>query len=165
MRALPPSSTSPDRPGLTIRNSTAVWGWLICSAFILGCAGMSWLVLNERVPDGTSPALIGAINLVFWAVGLFAAHRVFAEPVTVLRCHEDGITVDSYWLWKRVRTYYAKDRIREARIHESADSEGDPYFTASVVLNDGATIPFAEGHSRQHCEQAANSLNEALRHA
>lgn len=165
MRALPPLSTSPARPGLRIRNATAVWGWLICGAFILGCAGMSWLVLNERVSDGTSPALMGAINLVFWAAGLFAAHRVFEKPLTILRCHADGITVDSYWLWKRVRTCHAKNCIRETRIQESADSEGDLYFTVSVVLHDGATIPFAEGHSRQHCEQAANSLNEALRNA
>jgi hypothetical protein len=136
---------------------------MICGAFILGCAAMSWLVLNDGVPDGTSPALMGAINLVFWTAGLFAAHRFFAEPVTVLRCHAAGITVDSYWLWKRVRTRHAKHSVLEARIQESADSEGDPYFTALIVLNDGTTIPFAEGHSREHCQRAADSLMEALR--
>jgi hypothetical protein len=150
---------------MTIRNTTAVWGWLICSAFIFGCAGMSWLLLNERVPEGTSAALMGAFNLAMWAVGMFAAQRVFAKPVTILRCHVEGITVDSYWLWKRVRTYYAKDCIRATRIQESADSEGDPYFTASVVLSNGTTILLAEGHFRELCEKALVRLNRALHSA
>ena len=79
---------------MTIRNTIAVWGWLICSAFLFGCAVMSWLLLNERVPDGTSPVLMGAFNLALWAVGMFAAHIFFAKPVTILRCHANGFTVD-----------------------------------------------------------------------
>ena len=150
---------------MTIRNTTAVWGWLICSAFLFGCAVMSWLLLNERVPDGASPELMGAFNLALWAEGIFAAHRVFAKPVTIIRCHAEGITVDSYWLWKKARASHASDSIRETRIQESEDSEGDPYFTASVVLNDGATILLVEGHFRELCEQAVIKLNRALHDA
>jgi hypothetical protein len=123
---------------------------------------MSWLLLNERVPNGTSPAFMGTFNLFLWGVGMFFANRVFAKPVTILHCHAEGITVDSYWLWKKSRAHHAKDSIRETRIQESEDSEGDPYFTASVVLKDGTKILFAEGHFRELCEQAANKLNEAL---
>ena len=123
---------------------------------------MSWLLLNERVPDGTSPAFMGFFNLALWAVGLFAAHRVFAKPVTILRCHAEGITVDSYWLWKKARAYHAKDCIRETKIQESEDSGGDPYFTASVVLNNCTTILLAEGHYRELCEKAVDKLNNAL---
>lgn len=150
---------------MTIRNTIAVWGWLICSAFLFGCAVMSWLLLNERVPDGTSPVLMGAFNLALWAVGMFVAHRVFAKPVTILRCHANGFTVDSYWLWKKAQAYHAKDCLRETRIQESEDSEGDPYFTAFVVLKNGTTILLAEGHFRELCEQAVNKLNKALHNA
>ncbi len=126
---------------------------------------MSWLLLNERVPDGTSPVLMGAFNLALWAVGMFAAHRVFAKPVTILRCHANGFTVDSYWLWKKAQAYHAKDCLRETRIQESEDSEGDPYFTAFVVLKNGTTILLAEGHFRELCEQAEKKLNTALHNA
>jgi hypothetical protein len=150
---------------MTIRNSIAVWGWLICSAFLLGCAAMSWLLLNGRVPEGTSPELMGAFNLALWAAGVFAAHRVFAKPVTILRCHAEGIIVESYWLWKKARVSLTSDCIRETRIEESEDSEGDLYFTASVVLMDGATISVAEGHFREACEQALIKLDRALHNA
>jgi hypothetical protein len=120
---------------MTIRNTIAVWGWLICGAFLFGCGVMSWLLVNERVPDGTSPALMAVFNLALWALGIFAANRVFAKPVTIVCCHAEGITIDSYWLWKKARAYHARDCIRETKIDESEDLEGDPYFTASVVLN------------------------------
>jgi|GEM_PF-1546350 len=150
---------------MTIRNTIAVWEWMICSAFLCGCAVMSWLLLNNRVPDENSLKLMLAFNLTLWAAGMFAALRVFAKPVTVLRCHAEGITVDSYWPWKKARAYHPKDCILETRIQETKDSEGDPYFTVAVVLINGTSILLAEGHFQELCEQAVNELNKTLHKA
>ena len=147
---------------MIIRNTVAVWGWLICSGFLFGCAVMSWLILNEPIPGETSAVLMGIFNLILWAVGLFAAHKMFTKPVTVLRCHTDGISIDSYWLWKRVRNCYAKDCIRAMTIDESEDTEGNPYFTASIIFDNGIKISFAEAHLRAFCEQATCKLKQAL---
>jgi hypothetical protein len=49
-----------------------------------------------------------------------------------------------------------------AKVLESTDSEGDPYFECLLTLTDGSTVTIAEGSVRKQCDVACARFNTAI---
>jgi hypothetical protein len=147
---------------MIVRNTIAIWGWLICFAFLSGCGVMSWFLLTQGIPEGLSPLLAIGVNVFFWIIGGFGSAKMFSKPITSLHANTEGIATESIWLWKRRRSRYDKSRVLDVKINETKDSESDPYFEAIIEFDDGTEFIVIEGHSRDHCAKAVEALKGAL---
>ena len=59
------------------------------------------------------------------------------------------------------RDTYGANELGEARVVESRDSDGDPYFVVRLSTLSGDTIDLAEDHSQEACDAALAELEQA----
>ncbi len=123
---------------------------------------MSFLIASGRLPEGTSPLLAIGFGSRAWVMGGFAAWKMFAKPLMVLNADRRGICVERIWAWRKIRKCYSSDRIAKITVNQTKDAEGDPYFEALVILDDGDEVILAESHFQDECNQPVDSLRRAL---
>jgi hypothetical protein len=130
----------------------AIWMTFLCL--------MTWVLFRDGPPRGYSWPTIWVVLFLFWTFG--GAVSVWASTIRVVRVEvSDTGALDVTWrspFWVERRRVEAAD-VPQAEVIYSADSDGDPYFTARVTLADGATIDLAESHDEAAIEAASAQFN------
>jgi hypothetical protein len=147
----------------TFQNRLAAFLWGFAAIWLTGLLAMTYVVLRDGAPDGTSVPTVVIIMVLFWIAGIGLAVYVSTKPcfsVTV----EQGGCVSATWRYphKVMRKLLPAASLLPAAVIASRDSDGDPYFYARVNTVGGEPIDITEGHSRAACEQACERFNSAL---
>ncbi|MDD2723216.1 MAG: hypothetical protein PHH59_04225 [Methylovulum sp.] len=86
----------------------------------------------------------------------------YSKPCVSLWLEATGIRLVLRYPLKILRLDYRHDQVRDMRLVESKDSEGDPHFTTRITMADGRDIELAEG-SREKCGPVLAQFATALR--
>jgi len=124
---------------------------------------MTYVVLRDGPPAGTSVPMIALIMSAFWICGIGLGAFISTRPCFFVTVNQGG-SVTATWRYphKVVRKVLQATSVKPATVINSRDSEGDPYFYARVIAIGGESIDIAEGHNRAACEQACERFNLAL---
>lgn len=158
---------------LKFRNRSAVFGWGFMACFLIICAMFTYLLVREgpgniaiNPPENMNPYppwVLPVVNLVFWMAGIAAAAHFWRIPCQVVEVQPDrSVVVTSRYPFGSERRHIPNDRLRPARVLESHDSEGDPYFECKLSDVDGFSATIAENSSREYCESVCDEFNEAI---
>lgn len=156
-------NNTPSLPSkLVLRNDAALFPWAIAIFYWFGIAVVTWLIVRDGLPPNLNPAFskgmmmffwMGAIGLAFWASGLRRIHVEVDQG--------QGRLVQS-GLFKQEAIAFTQRDVTQLEVVESTDSDGDPYFSCVLALNDGQGIRVVEGHDRRTVESAVWRLRKAL---
>lgn len=147
----------------TFQNRIALFLWGFAAVWLTILVAMTYVVLRDGPPDGSSVPMVVLVMSAFWICGIGLGGFIATKPcffVTV----DQGTSVTATWRYphKVVRKVLRATSVKPAAVINSRDSEGDPYFYARVISIDGESIDIAEGHNRSVCEQACERFNLAL---
>lgn len=148
---------------MTFLNNSAAYVWGFAAIFMLVVAAMTYVFIHDGAPAGYSPLFVFGVVTFFWIGGLglsaFAASK---------HCLHVTVQPDSsiYIVWrypfkKKARSVLPAE-LTPAKVFESRDDEGSPYFRARVTLADTTTIDLAEAHRRESCESTCQRFNAAV---
>ncbi|NTV96015.1 MAG: hypothetical protein HGA75_11475 [Thiobacillus sp.] len=145
------------------QNRTALFGWVLSALFLLFVAAMTYVLLRDGPPPGypwPAPAILMGL---FWLFGLAGAGYCASKPcLTVTAGQASTLVVVRRYPFGREERRVPLAEVEPARVIESRDDDGDPYFQARAELNDGSRLDLAEGHDRARCESVCARFNQAL---
>jgi hypothetical protein len=149
---------------VVFRNRMAAFLWCFCAVWLAMLGAMTWVLLRDGAPAGTSPALVHGGFVLFWLAGAGGAAWAASRPCFRAQVDPAG-GVELIWRYphRAVRRSLPPGSVGPATVVESEDSEGDPYFHARVEAPGGSSFDLAEGHDRERCERACERFNDALR--
>lgn len=147
---------------MKMRNNKAVGYWGIATAFLAVLIAMSYVLLRDGAPEGYPESLVMGLFLLFWAGGIGAAGYAYSHPRVEATVEPGTVRVVRRYPLRTRRDVYGPGDLGEARVVETKDSDGDPYFVLRLSTLSGDTIDLAEGHSREECDAALAGLEEAL---
>ncbi len=151
-----PSNVQP----MTFRNNTPAFIWAFTAVFLLFLSAMTFLVLRDGAPSGYSLSFTVAVLLLFWTGGLGLLAYASAKPCSRVTLQPDGEVLFALrYPFRSVGRRVKAHDLTPARVVESQDDEGLPYFYARVVLKDGSAMDLSEGHSRERCEETCRRFN------
>ena len=147
----------------TFRNRIALFLWGFAAVWLTALVAMTYVVLRDGPPAGSSLPTTALIVCAFWIFGIGLAAYVSTQPCIFVTV-DPGHTVTATWRYphKVVRKVLFTMSVEPAAIVISEDSEGGSYYYARVSSNDGESIDIAEGHRRADCERACARFNAAL---
>jgi len=120
--------------------------------------------LRDGAPAGSSRLTVSLLIGAFWVGGVGLVRFAAAKPcLFVTLDSSDDIGVTWRYPFKAVRRKFPKSSVTSARVVESLDSDGDPYFYARVFTADQQSFDIREGHSRETCTQACEQFCDILR--
>ena len=142
----------------------ALFLWGFAAVWLALLAAMTYVVVRDGPPAGTSATMVVAIMGTFWLFGIGLVAFVTTKPCFSVSV-DQGNRVSATWRYphKVVRKELRAASVTPAGVVDSQDSEGGPYFYARVQSAAGDSIDIAEGHDRSACEQACERFNRALR--
>ena len=147
---------------VVFKNRIALFQWMFAAAWLSMLAAMTRLSFTDGVPDGTSPALLTGILMLFWLGGAGLVAYVSSKPCTTVSVGRDSRISCTRRYPFRVRHWrLGVEAVSPAAVVEASDDEGDPYFYARIV-GDEESFDIAESHSREHCEAVCAAFNRAL---
>ncbi len=145
------------------RNYKAVFGWGFTAIFVLLVVAMTYVFLRDGPPDGYSQPLVAALLALFWLFALAAFGYAASRPcVTVSVSSTGDVRVIRRYLFRRAEHIFPRAEIEPARIVESRDDDGEPYFYARAKLSDAQPVDLFEGHDRESCKAICERFNSAL---
>lgn len=148
---------------MTLRNDVALFLWGFMAVWWAMLLAFTWIAWRDGPPAGTAPALFYTVLAVFWLFGLGAARFCFARRRTAVDIGPGGrVTIVQATPLRRRREALSRHDVAGVEVEQGQDSEGDPYFTAWLVLRDGRRFPAKEGHVAQAVENDARRLRQAL---
>jgi hypothetical protein len=148
---------------MTLRNDVALFLWGFMAVWWAMLLAFTWLFWRDGAPPGLAPALSYAVLGLFWLFGLGAARWAFAVRRNAVEVRPDGgVVLDQASPLRRRRETLSRAEIAGVEVEQGKDSEGDPYFTAWLVLRDGRRVAVKEGHVAQAIENDARRLRQAL---
>jgi len=147
----------------TFQNRLAAFLWGFAAIWLTGLLAMTYLVLRDGPPDGTSVSTVVIVMALFWIGAIGLAAYVSTKPCVSVTVKQ-GNYVSATWRYphKVVRKLLPAASLLPAVVIDSRDSDGDPYFYARVNTVGGEPIDITEGHSRVACEQTCERFNSAL---
>jgi hypothetical protein len=143
------------------------------AVFLVFCGLITYIVLRDGAgniqinPPGNTnvyaPLFIQLILGAFWLTGIGAAFHLWSKPCVNVAVKPEGTVVITrrYPFSKDLRTI-STSMLHAAKVQESTDSEGDPYFECLLTLTDGSAVTIAEGSVRKQCDLACARFNEAI---
>lgn len=144
------------------RNRTAAFAWGVSAAFLLVVAAMTYLLFRDGPPPGHPMPVMAVILAVFWLGGLGLAAYVAGKPcLTVTVTPGASMVVVERFPFRRRERRFASADVDPARVIESRDDDGEPYFLAQAGLQDGTRLDLYEGHDRERCASVCESFNRA----
>mgnify|MGYP007059441090 FL=1 len=148
---------------MTFQNNLAAYLWGFAAIFLLFVSAMTYVLIRDGTPSGFPPIIIAATMVIFWlgAVG-FSLFAVSKHCLRV-RIHPDSrVSIIWRFPFKKEEKTVSLSEIAPARVLESIDDEGAPYFHVHAPLLDGTTINIAEGHDRATCEATCARFNAMM---
>jgi hypothetical protein len=146
---------------VTIFRNRMAWAlWIFMAVWMFFLASMTYVLLRDGPPPGSSWQVMWAVMFVFWTGGLAASTWVSRQRIVRVDVGDSG-ALDVTWrrpFWVERRRVEAVD-VPPAEIVHGADSDGDPYFTCRVTLADGTTIDLAESHDQASIDAVATRFN------
>lgn len=131
---------------MTISNKSALFLWVFCSAWL--CFAAVFTVFSGNV-------IIGLLLLCF---GGAASVYAFRKPVTTLDIDHGKIVATETFITHSKQEEYEVQDISRAYIHETTDSDNDPYYVARLAMVNGKSYDISEGHSKGTCEEVLTQL-------
>ena len=147
----------------TFQNRLAAFLWGFAAVWLTMLLAMTYVVLRDGPPAGSSAQTIAIVMTLFWIAGIGLGAYVSTKPCFFFTV-EQGSRVSATWRYphKVVRKVLPAASVLPASVIDSQDTDGDPYFYARVNTIDGEPIDIAEGHSQVVCEQACERFNSVL---
>lgn len=147
---------------VVFKNRIALFQWTFAAVWLSMLAAMTRLSFTQGAPDGTSPALLTGILMVFWVGGAGLVAYVSSKPCTTVSIGRDRRVSCTRRYPFRVRHWrLGAEAVTPAAVVEASDDEGDPYFYARIAGND-ESFDIAESHNREHCQAVCEEFNRAL---
>ena len=158
---------------MKIRNNIALFGWVMSTVFLTFCGLFTYLVLRDGAgniqinpPENMNvfaPWFIQLILGTFWLTGIGVAFYQWHKPCVSVAVQPDGtVIVTRRYPFSKDRRNIPSSVLHAAKVRESEDSEGDPYFECLLTLTDGSTVTIAEGSVREQCDLACARFNTAI---
>jgi hypothetical protein len=155
------------------RNNIALFGWVFSTVFLIFCGLMTYIVLRDgagniqfNLPESTNfyaPWAVYLIMGIFWLSGIGIAVHLWRIPCTHVEVRTDGmVVVTQRYLFNKDRRNVPSSMLHTAKVRETTDGEGDPYFECLLILTDGTTFTIAEGSVRKQCDVACALINTAI---
>jgi len=144
----------------TFRNRKAWAIWIFMTIWMTFLSLMTWVVVRDGPPPGSSWPTMWAILFAFWAFG--GGISVWASTLRVVHVEvTDSGAVDVVWRrpFRVERRRIEAAEVPAAEMIHGTDSDGATYFTCRVTLADGATIDLAESHDEPSIVAAAAHFN------
>lgn len=147
----------------TFQNRIALFLWGFAALWLTILIAMTFVVLRDGPPAGSSVPVIVLVMSAFWACGVGLGAFVATKPCFFVTVDQES-SVTATWRYPHevFRKALRATSVRPAAVINSQDSEGAPYFVARVISMGGEAIDIAEGHNRSVCEQACERFNLAL---
>ncbi len=147
---------------VVFRNCKAAFLWGFMAVFITFVALMTWVLFRDLSNSKSHGFWQAAIMGVFWVAGLgfsaFAARR----PCVSVAVQAGTVRIVHRYPFSREQREVLPGEFESARIVESRDSDGDPYFHARACLNDGSYVDLFESQNRERCEAVCERFNAAV---
>lgn len=145
---------------MTFRNNLAVYLWGFSGFFLLFVVAMTYVLIRDGAPSGFPPIILTATMAIFWmgAVG-FALFASSKHCLRVKVLPDSRVSITWRFPFRKEEKTVSRAEIAPARVFESTDDEGVPYFHVHAPLHDGTTINIAEGHDRATCEATCARFN------
>ena len=158
---------------MKIRNNIALFGWGMSTVFLVFCGLFTYLVFRDGAgniqinpPCNTNvyaPWFIQLILAVFWLAGIGVAFHQWSKPCVRVAVHsDDTVVVTRRYPFSKDQRTITTSMLHQAKVHESTDSEGDPYFECLLTLPDGSSVTLAEGSVREQCELVCERFHLAI---
>jgi len=156
--AAPLNSNVGRQRAMKLRNNAAAFDWGFSAVFLLMCMLFTYILIR----DGSSP-IMPLVLAIFWYAGIAIAISVTCKPCISIEVQLDRsvVVVNRYPVSRSVRHIKATD-LSPAQVVKATDSDGDPYFRATVISSDGFTVCIAEGHDQERCESVCTEFNAAI---
>ena len=144
-------------------NRAALFLWGFAVVWLGMLIGMTWVAVRDGLPDAEDMRWMPLVLAVFWAAGFGLAVHVLGQPCIRVVVHA-GRYVRVTWRYphKTVQRDFPKLVVAAATVAETRDSDGDPYFIASVHATGSPPIRLAEAHQRATCQAACDRFNASL---
>lgn len=144
-------------------NRRALFLWGFAAVFLLFLVAMTLVLVRDGGPPDYRGELLMVLMIVFWGgtlgfFGFAASHPCITVTVN------DRAEVTIAWrhpFRRRTRTV-SREEIASVSVIDAFDSDGEQYFYARIVLQDGSTIDFAEAHYRSSCLAQVRKMEAAL---
>jgi hypothetical protein len=158
---------------MKIRNNIALFGWGMSTVFLVFCGLFTYLVFLDGAgniqinPPGNTnvypPWFVQLILGTFWLTGIGVAFYLLRKPCVHVAAQPDGtVIITRRYPFSKNRRTIPTSMLHAAKVQESTDSEGDPYFECLLTLTDGSIVTIAEGSVREQCDLACARFNSAI---
>jgi len=136
----------------------AIW----CLATFMDAVVLAFVALFLKDGPFSEPLFNWAFALGLLVIAYMIGSHAFSKPCVRLTLEASGIRLRLRYPLTAQTLNYRLDQLQAARLVETKDSEGDPYFTFCITFADGRIIELAEG-SRDVSEPVLTEFTTALR--
>lgn len=148
---------------VVFHNGKAAFLWGFAVIFLLFMLAMSWVFFRHGPPPAHPRGLIAVAVAALWVGGLgLAAYAGSRHCLTVTVYEDRSVQIVRRYPWRKEERRLRPGEVGAAKVHESRDDDGYPYFSARVDLEDGSRLELAEGHDRDRCERQCLHFNSLL---
>ena len=144
-------------------NWKASFLWGFAATFVLFLAAMSLVLVRDGPPPGFRIEFLVMVMMAFWIGALGFAGFAASQPcITVMVGACASVTIVWRYPFGRRMRSVSREEIASISVIDAFDSDGDPYFYARIVLQDGSQVNFGEAHHRPSCVARVRKLKAAL---
>jgi hypothetical protein len=129
----------------TFQNRIALFLWGFAAVWLTILVAMTYVVLRDGPPAGSSVPMVVLIMSVFWICAIGLGAFISTKPCFFVTVDQgSGVTATWRYPHKVVRKVLRATSVKPAAVISSQDSEGGPYFYARVISIGGESIDIAE---------------------
>jgi hypothetical protein len=147
---------------LVFRNYKAAFLWGFMAVFMTFVALMTWVLFRDLSASKSHGFWQAVIMGVFWIAGLGFSVFAASRPCVTVTVQPGTVRIVHQFPFSRKQRDVMYGELEGAKVGESRDSEGDPYFYARTRLKDGSRIDLFGSHRREKCETVCANFNDAV---
>lgn len=146
-----------------VRNRIAIAAWVFMAVWLSFLLIFTWLMLRDGPHPSQPAALQQGVLALFWLFGIGGSAHVFALPCTRFAVAADGSARLGRWSpLARETEHFPPGSIAAVELRRGRDSDGDPYFRATLVAADGRERVIREGHDADQQREVIERVRRAL---
>ena len=132
------------------------------AVFMTFVALMTWVLFRDLSASKSHGFWQAVIMGVFWIAGLGFSVFAASRPCVTVTVQSGTVRIVHQFPFSRKQRDVMYGELESAKVVESRDSEGDPYFYARTRRKDGSRVDLFESHSREKCETVCATFNDAV---